>query len=134
MNQTSHVRPCTPPSLPWPFSPCTHGLQRRSCGVGSRRHRPRHLAPVDPRSHHPTKLSQLRTWTPPPLLSTFCLPLPRSGSLVVWANADIGQGMWPLSGLRSVAGQLVVVGGVDGRSSLGTLQGLDSLTVGGHVY
>ncbi len=52
----------------------------------------------------------------------------------MWANADIGKGMWPLSALRSVAGQLVVVGGVDGGSSLETLQGLDSLTVGGHVY
>ncbi|KXZ44859.1 hypothetical protein GPECTOR_61g812 [Gonium pectorale] len=55
-----------------------------------------------------------------------------SGSLVIWATKDLGTGLWPLSGLTSVAGQLVVVGSSARDSELESLKGLENLkTVGG---
>ncbi|KAG2430242.1 hypothetical protein HXX76_010340 [Chlamydomonas incerta] len=56
-----------------------------------------------------------------------------TGSLVVWSNADLGRGLWPLSGVTAVYGALVVVGATDGSSVLETLQGLDNVQYAGTV-
>ncbi|GIL53573.1 hypothetical protein Vafri_9184 [Volvox africanus] len=57
-----------------------------------------------------------------------------SGSLVIWANGDIGTGLWPLRGLTAVYGQLVILGARDGSSTLETLQGLDNLQYVGGLH
>ncbi|EFJ40342.1 hypothetical protein VOLCADRAFT_119989 [Volvox carteri f. nagariensis] len=57
-----------------------------------------------------------------------------SGSLVIWASRDLGQGLWPLSGLTAVYGQLVIVGPPDRSSALETLQGLDNLQYVGGLH
>ncbi len=48
---------------------------------------------------------------------------------MVWSNAGLGKGLWPLTGITSVYGALVVVGAPDGTSVLETLQGLDNVQV-----